>query len=97
MTKGLYKFYWDCGRMGDLQGLFFADSVDVAEAMGHEIYFGEVLGKHSEIYDDLKEADVTLLTSDPAIIKILSGFGIETGFDPIERFLDQKAEGQYND
>ena len=45
--KGLYEFYWECGRQGDLTGVFIADSESVAALLDKEIYFGEVLGKHS--------------------------------------------------
>jgi hypothetical protein len=26
--EGIYKFYWDCGRMGEIEGIFIADSKD---------------------------------------------------------------------
>lgn len=45
---------WDCGRMGDLECLMTVDRkgqdlIDKLIADKTEIYFGEVLGKHSEI------------------------------------------------
>lgn len=43
--KYLYKFHWDCGRNGDLQGLFVATEDEVKDAIGSEAYFGEVLGE----------------------------------------------------
>lgn len=61
MTLKLWKFDWDCGRMGDLSGLFAASQEDINNIVGQEIYFGEVLGKHSEIYGTLEATDLTLI------------------------------------
>ena len=45
----LYKFHWDCGRMGNLDGVFIAEPKEIEALIGKEIHFGEVLGKHSDI------------------------------------------------
>ena len=55
----LYKFHWGVHRMGDLRGVFLAEPEDVASAIGRGVYFGEVLGKHSEIEGTLDVGDVT--------------------------------------
>lgn len=49
--KALFKMDFDCGRMGNLEGVFIADTEDVEYLVNNKIsvYFGEVLGKHSEI------------------------------------------------
>ena len=65
--KKLYEFYWDCGRNGDVEGMFIADSEIVESLLGEEVRFGEILGKHSDIYgtlgkEDLKEIDVSQQT-----------------------------------
>ena len=60
----LYKFYWDCGRMGYLDGLFIAEESDLEEAYDKEVYFGEVLGIHSEIYGTLNRDDISLISDD---------------------------------
>jgi hypothetical protein len=57
----LYRFRFDCGRMGSLGGLFIARPSVVAALIGCEIYFGEVLGKHSEITGPVEEGDLELL------------------------------------
>ena len=53
--KKLYKFYWDCGRQGDIESIFIATEKDIKANIGEEVYFGEILGKHSEIYGILEE------------------------------------------
>lgn len=82
--KVIYEFFWDCGRMGDLEGIFIAEEKDVKEAIGEEVYFGEVLGKHSEIYGVLNEKDLKIKSKDQDFIKKFEEIipnGI--GFNPI--------------
>ncbi len=58
-----------CGRGGDLTSVFVADDATVKAAIGKRLYFGEVLGKHSEVYGDLDEGDLTVLTDDQSFIE----------------------------
>ena len=85
--KKLYKFYWDCGRMGSLDGIFIADDKDVKKVIGKEVYFGEVLGKHSEIYGTLEEKDLKVITDDHDFIKKCEEYGIgNIGFNPVQTY-----------
>lgn len=84
--RKLYKFHWDCGRMGDLVGVFAAEEAAVRAAVGREVYFGEVLGKHSEIYGDVTEDDFEVLTDDQAFIDQAIAYGLlPTGHNPLDR------------
>ena len=67
----LWKFEWDCGRNGQLSGLFIATDVEVQSIFGEEVYFGEVLGKHSEISGMIEEREITLVTDDSYVIDVL--------------------------
>lgn len=63
------SFYWDGGRGWDGAWEEFvlprAKAERIVEMMvGNEIYFGEIAGKHSEIFGDLNESDV-LTSIDP--------------------------------
>ena len=54
MNLYLYKYHEDCGRAGDLYGVFIVDERGKAclEALmesEREVDFGSVLGKHSEV------------------------------------------------
>lgn len=85
--KKLYFFHWDCGRDGDLYGLFIADDNAVKELIGQEIHFGEVLGKHSEIGGTLAEKDVTVKSDDPGFIERLrdmAGNDTIVGYNPFD-------------
>ena len=97
--KKLYRFYLDCGRMGSLDGLFIAEDTVVAEAMGKDIYYGECLGKHSEITCELDAAHLTVKSEDQEFISKLEELLGTTlsGFNPINIYLDDKEDGCYDE
>jgi len=92
-TKGIYKFFWDCGRQGDLEGIFVATAEEVADRLGKEISFGEALGKHSYIHGPLEASDVTLITDNPEFVKLFEDHGMSTGHNPLEvQYQDESGE-----
>ncbi len=68
MSLALYRFYWDCGRMGDVDGTFVASSEEIEAAIGKMLEFGEILGKHSDVRGTLDKDDLTVLTADQDFI-----------------------------
>jgi len=89
----LYKFYWNCGRMGFLDGVFEATEEDVQGIIGKDVDFGEVLGKHSEIHGEMEEDDITLVTDDQGFIDKAKGYGlIPTGYNPFDYFEDDEED-----
>lgn len=85
MNKVLYKFRWDCGRMGSVGGVSVSTKEEIEKNIGKDVYFGEILGKHSEIYGVLEESDLNILTEDQDFIEksILYGTS-ETGYNPLD-------------
>lgn len=86
MKKALYKFHADCGRIGELEGLFIANP-DVIEWLIEsklEVYFGEVLGKHSEVYFAMNHEYFTCVTDDKTIVDVIDNYSIESGFNPLD-------------
>ena len=79
---GIYKYYCDC-YYGDISGIFVADSDDVKAAIGHGLYLGEVLGKHSQVEIELCEEDFTLVTEDQDIVRIFEDLNMSSGYDVI--------------
>jgi len=67
----LWKFHWDCGRQGDLYGVFIATEEEVQSLVGQEVYFGEVLGKHSEVYGTIEQGEITMITNNAEAVKAL--------------------------
>ena len=84
----LWKFYWDCGRQGDLEGVFIASDEDVQAIIGQSIYFGEALGKHSEVSGTIEPGEITLLTDNQEAIEVLKKYiGMDiSGYNPL-RYL----------
>lgn len=84
--KGIYKFEWDCGRSGNMEGLFIADSEDIKKLIesDEEIYFGEVLGKHSEVYGTIEKDDITLVSDDLNSISVFEKLDLSMGCNPLE-------------
>lgn len=91
MSEKVYKWDFDCGRMGSLDGLFVADEQDVAAAIGKDVYFGEVLGKHSEVYGVLEASEFTPLSSNDAVIQFVKEHG-PFGFNPLA-YVRQPCDG----
>ncbi len=68
----LYEFYLDCGRLGDITGMFVATDIAVAEAIGKTIGLGEALGKHSNITFTLESGHLTVKSDDADFISKLA-------------------------
>lgn len=94
MTKKLFKFYWNCGRMGDLDGLFVATQEEVDKVIGKEVYFGEVLGKHSDISGTLEVGDLTIIdVDDKAVEAIVAVTGATiSGYNPLDYYEWQEED-----
>lgn len=75
----LWRFYWDCGRQGEVEGIFKATKEEVEAAIGKEVYFGEILGKHSDVYGEIEEGEITLKSDDPLTVMN----AIESGYNPL--------------
>lgn len=80
----LYKFHWDCGRQGTIEGFFLADPADVKAAVGQPVAFGECLGKHSDVRGTLEEKDLVILSEDFDFIAKAHKFGlVPSGYNPL--------------
>lgn len=84
--KKMYKFFWDCGTKGNVESVFIAEEENVKKLIGKEVYFGEVLGKHSEIYGILKNEDLKIMSEDQGLIVKLENFFGEAiaGLNPLD-------------
>ena len=97
--KVLAKFFWSCGRSGDIGGLFIADKSEIEAAYGRHVYLGEVLGKHSEVYGDLYQGDITIVSEDPVVVEVLLRLfedGTISGFNPLE-YIEETDEDEEDD
>lgn len=92
MSKKLYELYVDCGRMGAVEGLFIATQDEVDNAIGSEVWFGEVLGKHSDIGGELEPHEVSVIDIDSdAVEKLYAALGSNlSGFNPLDYLVEDE-------
>ncbi len=92
----LYRFHWDCGRHGELEGIFLADPKDIPKIIGQVLEFGEVLGKHSDIRGLLEEGEIELVSADPGVIQVVHTYGLTNGFNPFDYWKCSECGGTMN-
>lgn len=78
--EAIYEFNVDCGRMGDLEGIFVAKKKDIEWLLNfkYEVYFGEVLGKHSEVFFKIQPKHIKMVSDNPKEVKSCRA----SGFNP---------------
>lgn len=81
----------DFGRMGEIEGLFIADNEAINNLIDKEIYFGEILGKHSEVITTMKNNHFTLITDDEKVVDIFIKHNISSGYNPFD-YLEEEEE-----
>lgn len=95
MTKLiLVRYEVDFGRMGDLYGLFVTTLPQLQATYGKNVYWGEVLGKHSEVEHELDQSDYTIISDDQSFLKkLVEILGNDiSGFNPITRLAEYGDE-----
>lgn len=90
----LYRFYWDCRRGGCVEGLFIEDSDVVEKYIGGDVYFGEILGKHSDVYGTLDEGDLTVISEDQEKIQWLQEIlgNSVSGYNPFDYMQESEDD-----
>ena len=83
---GVYKLDFDCDRSGSLGGVFVAQKnhVDILVQNKIEVYFGDVLGKHSQVVGSIDEDEIVLLSDDPTVVSFVLSHELYHGFNPFE-------------
>lgn len=90
--KKLYRFTQSYGRMGDLKGIFVAEESEINAIIGEEIFYGEVLGKNSEIISILQKEDLEILSEDQKFIKKFIEIIENFGFNPLDYYNEDENE-----
>lgn len=86
----------NCGRMGILSGCFTCTEAELRPFdLGKAIYFGEVLGKHSEIACVVKLGEgLEIISADQVLVDgLLERFPsrVICGYSPVEYLAEQEA------
>ena len=85
--KKLYKFEWDYGRQGNIDGLFISEEQEVRSIVGKYIDFGEALGKHSQVDGEIEEDDIIEIKVSQSVIDEMGYIfkdGNIIGYNPLE-------------
>jgi len=92
MERYLWKFDCDCGRQGSLDGLFVATEEEIKNTIGQYAYFGEVLGKHSEVCGNIEKDEIIKLDLDCETVEKVSKLLGNTwsGFNPMH-YIEYKC------
>lgn len=88
----LFRFEFDCGRQGDLEGLFVATQEEVDALIGKSLYFCEPFGKHSEVKGVVEKGEITLVSDDRDFIEKSLEIGtIPSGYNPLYHIYCDKC------
>lgn len=83
--------------MGHLYGLFVAEKEEVDNLIGKTVYFGDVLGKHSDVYAEMEEGYFSVISDDQELIsRLLYLFNSNTmcGYNPVVRYEEYEEEDE---
>jgi len=91
MSKKLYQFELDWGRVGSLSGLFIEDEENIKQIIGEEVDFGEAMGKHSDVVDTMTEDMFTIVDVPESVLEVLETKLGKTlsGYNPLDFYFDE--------
>ena len=86
MEKPVYKLNFNCGRNGNLEGVFIAKKTHVKLLIENsfDVYFGEVFGRHSEVYGNIDDKELVMISDEPQVIKIVEDYKLSSGYNPFD-------------
>ncbi len=96
----LVEYEEDFGRSGMLSGLFITTKDKLELIKGREIYFGEVLGKHSEVFSDECYENCKVTKLEHKDVKFFEKFFGEieehglfiSGINPVDCYMEQEED-----
>lgn len=93
--KSLYHYHWYLGRMGSVQGTFLATPESVQKLIGKHVYFGEILGKHSEVSGTIQESHLTKLGASAGFVEEFGRlFPNGFGYNPFSYVQDDDPDSE---
>jgi len=91
----LWDFNCYYGRSGTVSGMFIAAQKEVDDIIGKTVYFGEILGKHSEVYFRIEKRHLTKVdVSQECVSELFNAYGSNTlsGYNPLDYYDDEDEE-----
>lgn len=89
--RSLYKLNVSLLNDGDIEGLFIAKDSDIKAAIGKRVHLGKVLGKHSDVWFNLKESYLEVVSVDHDFIDEIEYEFQSTnlcGYNPLDYLRD---------
>ena len=90
--KGIYRFGLDYGRMGEIDAVFVVDSDDIKKIDGETIYFGEILGKHSDVECEVSAEHFELISDKPEEVEMFERLQLQCGHSPFDHWDQEEDE-----
>jgi len=90
----LIRYHADFGRSGALSGIFVL-SIEEWELWNKlvnskdDVYFGEVLGKHSEIEAPVEADDYSVVSEDQEFCRKFLALKLNTGINPLNYYDEE--------
>ena len=82
--KAIWKLDLDYGRDGDLQGIFVAEKEDLDAIDGKTLYFGDALGRHSNVTKVCNlSKDIKKVTDNAEAVAMFEKYDMEIGYNPL--------------
>jgi hypothetical protein len=90
----LYQFNKYFHRQSDIEGVFIAEPEQINDLIGSNVYFGEALGKHSNVGCVIAEQDIKeLQVLDSTVDDLLKVIGTDiSGYNPLNYLLEPDEE-----
>lgn len=85
----LWRFEWDMGRNGTVESEFVATRKEIEEVLGSNVYFGEILGKHSLVLGTLEASEFKMLSDDVDFAQKFKNIIGTTGYCPFD-YLEEE-------
>lgn len=98
--KHLYKFVFGDCYYGSVEGLFIADEKEVNDTIGKELYFGEILGKHSAVYGTFDKTDFEIIDLPQETLDLLEKQfknNVLSGYNPLDYLPEDEDDDDEED
>ena len=89
--KILVYFCGSC-RGGCVESLFTCTEKELKDCIGKKVYFGEILGKHSDVYGYLDKSDFKIVSRNQTFIKEFEKLNINIGYNPLSYLIEEENE-----
>jgi hypothetical protein len=70
--------------MGSIEGIFVSTPEEISKLIGKSVYFGEILGKHSEVVVGISQENFEEISDDVAFVELFEKHNLNSGYNPFD-------------